>query len=99
MRLIEANALLLHQRRAIMFYPSGEANEAVVTVAEINNAPTIEAEPVKHGRWVEAVRWIRTDGHKKSLRWKRCSNCGFRVKPKFAKNYCPNCGAKMDLED
>lgn len=54
---------------------------------------------VRHGQWIEAVRWIRTDGHKKSLRWMRCSNCGFRAKPKFANNYCPNCGTKMDGEN
>ena len=60
----------------------------------IDEASIIEAEPVRHGRWVD--RMVRD--------W-RCSECGepiykvrkvdgycFDDKP----NYCPNCGAKMD---
>lgn len=53
-------------------------------------APSIEAEPVRHGRWT----WITEDIY-------RCENCGERVhvkevmgKPDW--DYCPNCGAKMD---
>ena len=49
-------------------------------------APTIEAEPVRHGRWEEyQVPHIVC-----------CSECdwGTGVQDKY--NYCPNCGAKMD---
>lgn len=92
MKLIDADALLNRE----VYY---DRAECLVLRYEIEKAPTIEAEPVRHGRWIEAVRWIRTDGHKKSLRWMRCSACGFRAKPKFAKNYCPNCGTKMDKEN
>ena len=63
------------------------------------NAPAVDAEPVRHGRWAtdeEDIRWGT------SLKRKHCTNCGKR--PHFDKekrefvltNYCPHCGAKMD---
>lgn len=62
----------------------------------INEAPTIEAEPVKHGKW-EFGRENGASGY-----W--CSNCksGFAGENAewIAKehNYCPKCGARMDGE-
>ncbi len=63
---------------------------------EIVNAPAVEAEPVRHGQWIDCM-----------VRDWRCSECGEAIckvrnvdgycyddKP----NYCPNCGAKMNLE-
>lgn len=62
-------------------------------VCSISEAPAVEAEPVKHGRWVKDH-----DGDE------YCENC-YRYMPDrevtgdpCATNYCPNCGAKMDLE-
>lgn len=53
----------------------------------IDDAPTIEAEPVKHGRWVDIPDRPQWDQ-------KQCSLCGdIRC---CQGNYCPNCGAKMD---
>ena len=56
----------------------------------LNNANTIEAEPVKHGRWVEKEKYtfgIMYD----------CSLCENRILDNGHQwNYCPNCGAKMD---
>ena len=53
----------------------------------IDEAPTIEAEPVKHGRWVD-------NGIPESI-LSKCSVCGFSCGA-YTFNYCPNCGAKMD---
>lgn len=59
----------------------------------LNKQPTIEAEPVRHGRWVEHIDplpWCEDDV---DVFWK-CSVCetpNFAIPP-----YCPNCGAKMD---
>ena len=63
----------------------------------INQTPAADVEPVRHGRWVDYM-----------VRDWRCSECGQKIikvrnvdgycyndKP----NYCPNCGAKMDLEE
>lgn len=54
---------------------------------------TIEAEPVKHGRWE-----LRHVGH--GHYWE-CSNCHTNPCIYVTKdtNYCPNCGCKMDLEE
>lgn len=57
----------------------------------VRDMPTVDAEPVKHGRWIE------TNDDKK----KRCSECDvihlIAQYPHGNANYCPNCGAKMDL--
>lgn len=50
---------------------------------------TIEAEPVKHGRWV----WEETGKEDYEMYW-ACSVCG--DKSYYAPNYCPNCGVRMD---
>ena len=47
--------------------------------------PAAEVEPVRHGRW-------NPDGS--------CSECGeFDNKDPYGSNYCPNCGAKMDVKE
>ena len=63
---------------------------------EISNLPTADVAPVVHGEWIWA-----DDGYL------RCSNCHqkapvmtqYQDEPMTtATAYCPNCGAKMDLE-
>ena len=62
----------------------------------MNNAPTVD--PVKHGHWVEQEHedW-------KWLKEYRCSECGkYRLvtTPVGREwNYCPYCGAKMEVEE
>lgn len=62
------------------------------------HAPAVDAEPVRHGRWIDMQEDDATEGM-----W-RCSACGFDgyfdiMTPKeCGTNYCPNCGAKMDAE-
>ena len=58
----------------------------------INNAKTIEAEPVRHGRW-EFLGPNRLIG---DCMCGTCSVCKVRCKYIVNKNICPNCGAKMD---
>ena len=53
---------------------------------------TIEAEPVKHGRWVEVHR---TPFGSSTY---RCSVCEGYMPFYNGYKYCPNCGAKMDGE-
>ena len=54
----------------------------------IDNAPTVDAVEVVHGRWIV--------GHAESI---RCSECCFnRASIKIPMDYCPNCGTRMDLE-
>lgn len=85
MKLIEADVLLekMKHRRDYVGRPSDP-------VCLIEDAPIIDAKPVRHGRWIkmtEAPEWDQ----------KRCSVCGDISC--CQRNYCPNCGAKMDIED
>lgn len=58
--------------------------------------PTIDAEPVRHGRWIDHGDYITTAYG--SLDLKVCSECNAEVTLDGYDYYCPNCGAKMDLE-
>ena len=56
----------------------------------IDAQPTIEAEPVKHGRWK-----VLASGNDAI-----CTNCEHYWIPngdQYDYHYCPHCGAKMDL--
>lgn len=55
---------------------------------EIEALPTIEAEPVRHGKWIQ-----RRNGEY------YCANCGREERFIFQKYLCPRCGAKMDATD
>lgn len=63
-------------------------------MAVLETIPTADVAPVVHGRWIESKSF--------EIGFWVCSNCGFvseaTAAPKLY-NYCPNCGAKMDLED
>lgn len=65
----------------------------------IDNAPTVDAEPVRHGRWDNIPNTYMTVASKfgsYSGYATSCSACR-EVNPNAYKtNYCPNCGAKMD---
>lgn len=60
----------------------------------IKNASAVDAEPVKHGRWVADEVGLDEDGNGQY----RCSCCGVGEKhnPTVTVSYCWNCGAKMD---
>ena len=62
----------------------------------IDNAPTADVQEVKHGHWIEQAK-IKKDGEVRLVHW-QCSLCGCFLGTNTA-NYCPACGAKMDLED
>lgn len=53
----------------------------------LNKQPTVEAELVRHGRWIHDINNLYG-----------CSECLGReaMSPKLLKPYCPYCGAKMD---
>lgn len=55
----------------------------------VHEQPTIYAAPVVHARWLEDSGPMK------------CSNCGLSsdIYYECDANYCPQCGAKMDLED
>ena len=62
----------------------------------IDSAPTIEAEPVRHGKWKRCF-----EDWRHQIEGDECSACGFQHYGSAIDHYhyCPNCGAKMDLEE
>lgn len=91
MRLIDADeaykvlADYFHTRTEIQHKALKEAFERV---------PTVDAEPVRHGHWIEGnnFHWYSNS----------CSCCGYTRTTDIKSNgwnqwkYCPMCGAKMD---
>jgi len=66
----------------------------------INEVPSVDAVPVVHGRW-NTKPYYKADGKGgvfKYCDFYLCSECATErpIVPPY--NYCPNCGAKMDLE-
>lgn len=81
MRLIDADEL----KKVGLKMPFDNFNNVWLTNRDIDQAPTVDAVPVRHGKWVE---YPAADG------LNQCSECGVL---RFGEsNYCPNCGAKMD---
>lgn len=74
----------------------------------VENAPTIEAEPVQHGRWIEKppYKYETVKGLEFQIVCSRCDEQNASIK--FDENhvpiaksfwtsrFCPNCGALMD---
>ncbi len=99
MRLIDADALLESFDVAWMWeYDEtgcGVRKKAIPTKT-IEEAPTIDAEPVRHGRWGEA-EIVGYDGIH-PVYAAPCSYCG-QSTLLYKPNYCPHCGAKMDAKE
>jgi NADH pyrophosphatase NudC (nudix superfamily) len=88
MRLIDADRLTRPEMLRMCYHlPNGDT---AMPIGDIEHAPTVEAVPVKHGRWelVDAAEPQRYG----------CSNCSC-LSWYGTYRYCPNCGAKMDLEE
>lgn len=99
MRLIDADALIevlgIAENCSDCQYQNGplcDKNDCFVDACEaIFDMPTID--PVKHGRW------IGIDDYPYET-WE-CDQCGciYEEMPSWTPNYCPNCGARMDVPD
>ena len=63
------------------------------TMFMIDNAPTVDAVEVVHGRWEKRKLIVFDD----EMVGYRCSKCNTTWDAET--NYCPNCGAKMDGGD
>lgn len=59
--------------------------EQVIEIISV--VPYVEAEPIKHGRWKSLGKYDR-----------ECSCC-LGIVDVTNYRYCPNCGAKMDLDE
>ena len=90
MRLIDADAL----KKEAYPFTCAVGTEYAVTLRRINEAPTIDAEPVRHGRW-GTYHITGYDGLHPTYTVP-CSECAYEAT--FTYRYCPNCGARMDAE-
>ena len=88
MRLIDADAFLERMSRTDRFFG---------VVYDINDAPTVDAVPVVHGRWLTwEEQFPGRTPRKKSMLGVFCSACHNHADN--MSNYCPHCGAKMDAD-
>ena len=80
-----------------MHFWSGALLQARWIRQYVNEAPTIDAVPVVHGRWILESKGNFSPGGFEIE--EKCSECGryvYRYEGQPQDNYCPNCGAKMD---
>ena len=83
-RLISAERLVIKLAKKNRFGRI-EYDDIMAVIAE---APTVDAVEVVHGQWIHKGAWHI-----------ECSECKHILAHiGEAKNYCPNCGAKMDEE-
>lgn len=96
MRLIDADALIDNklERMIESFGIDFSRVDVAFGLHDIENAPTVEAEPIRHGRWKIIDQDVM--GCKKY----RCELCGAVIEAYSLDNirYCGGCGAKMDEE-
>lgn len=96
MRLIDADALVQDTE-----YDDYHDSFLSFSYVQIDDAPTIEAEPVRHGRW-ETWGYVFH-----GIEWKRCSCCGKCADVSYygllegefkmsTPAICGRCGARMD---
>ena len=86
------------------FMPYAHAEESIdadVAITDIKGMKAADVAPVRYGEW-QGEGDGYADGEIVLDVW-YCSECGYCIDdgtddPHILPNYCPNCGAKMDLE-
>ena len=95
-RLIDANALMDDVEMDGALYACLGAVDDVRFL--VDSQPTVDAVEVVHGKWInDAVEGFSPFAD--SPIWidvMQCSVCKGYIDGSHPKNYCPNCGAKMD---
>ena len=95
--IVDLDALGIGMANPAMFENRAYADGWNSLVTILHQAPVVDAEPVRHGRW----KYLFDPPHTWTVHYSckiACSNC----KREFSRlegvnfNYCPNCGAKMD---
>ena len=92
MRMIDADALKKH-----VVEPSLYDINVPDVLSLVEDEPTIEAEPVKHGKWfVSEYEYLNCSVCGKAM-YTGCNSTREAIVLKdHWKPFCPNCGAKMD---
>lgn len=74
--------------KSTLYALCGQRGITSLHVSDIDNMLTADVVPVVHGKW----QYVETDDEHFFL----CSICN--NKEYWESNYCPECGAKMDLD-
>lgn len=84
MGLIYTNKLLEELRELCRWHAENDGEFSILqrAIRIVHEQPTVDAEPVRHGKWAVTHIYIK------------CSECGESF-PLIPQNYCPNCGAYM----
>ena len=73
-------------------------------IAGFLEAQAADVASVRHAKW-EECHWVEQDGPYSLVAYPkaafRCSGCKYVFKKEllWKNNYCPNCGARMDIEE
>ena len=94
MRLIDADALVLALLKKAFddVIQTGNTEVHRLLIQVVAHQPTIDAEPVKRGKWIKADSQQYFRKHYPCF---TCSECGYKKDSQKKWNYCPNCGAYM----
>ena len=77
------------EREAVIDLITHRYENPEICTQEINSIPAADVVPVVHGRWI----------HYPDCGVTRCSHCGWSIEECWEPDFCPNCGAKMDIQD
>lgn len=73
-------------------YNDGVADGFLLARDDVKEAPTIDAEPIRHGKWTITEVF--------DFKNMTCSSCGwlyeYHAGMEEEWNYCPHCGARME---
>ena len=99
-RLIDADAfkqqLQISDGFKIDMYGNILTNVNTLNIALERSA--IEAEPVRHGKFIGSEFDGYADGNPVFYEW-FCSECRYLFEEEPTYRYCPNCGARMDKDE
>ena len=92
-RYIDADALI----EAMTKFSNATGEDMTHGIFYAHIAPTIDAEPVRHGKWIRQTDTRFGEMLNDILICSEC-NIAFSTLSMIRRSYCPNCGARMDEE-
>lgn len=101
--LIDSKMLILRLKAIRDYYGTKTAEEragrggVVACICAVHDFPTVDAEPVRHGRWIPIEYDSYADGAPLWNKWE-CSECyhEHNGEEDTLTDFCPDCGARMD---
>lgn len=83
-------------KKSTLYALCGQRGITYLHVSDIDNMPAADVAPVVHAKWGEYEAFTLAP----SMNGYPCGNCGMHFSASVIPilNFCPNCGAKMDVE-